>query len=289
MNISKIKIADIYKLFFCKNLTAIKINRSYKSKRTSDINNITLTPTTKLIYNATSPKSKSRILRDLRNNNAVIESIESKIDLLDPDYQEKFQNNGLGFFMEDYICAYAKCPVCGQPTLCKYSQSNVPVVDIVCTNSGYHLEKNNCFIFQLKISLTDNYFSKKNQILVVGSKNYGSISHIQSGHQPIQDKIIVPGYICIKLKQTESIVQEYMIDYSNSFILIPNYQNRSNDNYYEYLDISSMYGKNILSWNNNMVDITKLNNILTTTKIKHEVFEEEIFKNPYCDLINILN
>ncbi|QGR54110.1 hypothetical protein [Moumouvirus maliensis] len=285
---NQIKLIDLYKLFFCKKLIEPIIIKNQQNISSHHTFNLTLTPTSKKIYDSTSPNSKPYILRDLLQNTQVIENLESKIDLLDPDYQEKFQNNGLGFFMEDYICAYGKCPVCGQATLRKYSQSNVPVVDLVCINTDYHLKKNKCFIFQIKISLTDNYFSLKNKILIVGSKIYGEISHIHTGLEPIIDKIVVPGYICVKLKKTDEINQEYIIDYKSSFSIIPNYQNKSSENFYDYVDVSGFYGKNIISWNDSMVDIINLNDVLDNKKIKHEVFQENELSNPYCDLIFLL-
>ncbi|AVL94977.1 hypothetical protein ma591 [Moumouvirus australiensis] len=285
---NQIKLIDLYKLFFCKKLIEPIIITNQQNISSHHIFNLTLTPTSKKIYNATSPNSKPYILQDLLKNTQTIEDLESKIDLLDPDYQEKFQNNGLGFFMEDYICAYGKCPVCGQATLRKYSQSNVPVIDLVCINTDYHLKKNKCFIFQIKISLTNNYFSLKNKILIVGSKNYGKISHIHTGLEPIINKIVVPGYICVKLKKVDEINQEYVIDYKSSFSLIPNYQNKSSENYYDYIDVSGFYGKNIISWNDSMVDVINLNDVLDNNKIKYEVFQENESSNPYCDLMFLL-
>nr|AEX62565.1 hypothetical protein mv_R360 [Moumouvirus Monve] len=140
---NQIKLIDLYKLFFCKNIIETTIIPNQQNIINHQTFNLTLTPTSKKIYDATSPKSKPYILRDLLKNTETIENSESKIDLLDPDYQEKFQNNGLGFFMEDYICAYGKCPVCGQASLRKFSQSNVPVIDLVCINTNYHLKKIN--------------------------------------------------------------------------------------------------------------------------------------------------
>ncbi|AGF85140.1 hypothetical protein QJ854_gp642 [Moumouvirus goulette] len=286
---SQIKIVDLYKLFFCKKIVKSIIIPNQQNIINPQVLNLTLTPTSRKIYEATSPKSKPYMLRDLLKNNEAIENSESKIDLSDPDYQEKFQNNGLGFFMEDYICAYGKCPVCGKTSLRKYSQSNVPVIDLVCVNTDYHLKNNKCFIFQIKISLTDNYFSLKNKILIVGSKNYGEKSHIHSGNEPIINKIIVPGYICVKLKKSDEINQEYIIDFKNSFSLVPNYQNKSTENYYEYLNILGAFGKNIITWNDSMVDTIKLDNIMDNNKIKYEVFQENELNNPYCDLMLLLN
>ena len=65
---------------------------------------------------------------DLLSDNAEIEANENKMFDLDPDYQQRMENNGLGFFMEEYICVYGYCPVCNQPTLKKYQQTNIPVV-----------------------------------------------------------------------------------------------------------------------------------------------------------------
>lgn len=287
--IRRVNLEDLYKLFFKKDLVQLSkpIPRT-PTKKAPKAESV-LTPISKSIYDSTSPRSKPYILMDLINDNEQIEKISSKAEELDLDYEEKMENNGLGFFMEDYISVYGKCPVCGEFSLKKYSHSNVPVVDLVCINSSYHLENNKCFLFQVKITLGNDYFNLNKQAIVVGSKVYGGPCHATKGTDDLTYKIIAPGYICIKLNKVENEIQVYTIDHRRSFVLVPNYHNDSNDFYYEYLDSLSRFGKNIITWDATMVDLHKISIIGIPPKIRLEYFNNEIIGNPYKNLIKLIN
>ena len=281
-----ISLKDLYKLFFGKklvDLTRIETN----TKQLPSSKQVTLTPVSKSIYDTTSPKSKPYILAAMMKNTDVIDAQMDIEEQLDPDYQEKMENNGLGFFMEDFVSVYCHCPVCGQSLLKKYSHSNVPVVDLVCINTAYH--KNKCFLFQVKISLTNDYFNLKTKKIIVGSKTYGEPAHHRKGTDSMNQKIVVPGYICIKLYRDKQEPQNYVIDHRNSFVLVPNYQNNSNKYYYHYLDEVGMYGKNMITWDETMVDTFPLNKITNISKIAYEVFLEKEIPNPYMFLIGDTN
>ena len=49
--------------------------------------------------------------------------------------------------------------VCNEKTLKKYNNPAIPVIDLICINDK-HIEKNECFLFQVKVSATDRYFDK---------------------------------------------------------------------------------------------------------------------------------
>lgn len=290
---SNITINDLYKLFFDKNLikpTLIEPSSPTKTKKI-DINQYELSPSAIAIYESTSPKSKPYILEGLISDKKAIENMEFQAELSDPDYQDKMENNGLGFFMEDYISAHGFCPVCGGKTLCKYLRSNIPVVDLVCTNTDFHLQNDKCFMFQVKISVSNDYFNFDKKILMIGSKKFGIISHIHKGTDDITKKIVMPGYICIKLNKHPTKIQTYIIDQKISFVLVPDYQNNSNEYYYKYLDNSTIYNrfnKNILTWNTNMINTFKLSHILPITTINYEYYSENEIKNPYSPLLSLL-
>src|ERR1700722_1660201 len=61
------------------------------------------------------------------------------------------------------------------------------------------------------------------------------------------------------------LFQTYVIDFRNSFVLVPNYNNTDNAYYYQYLDYKSIYGKDIITWNEFMVSTLPLNRILQTS------------------------
>lgn len=288
ISVPKITLDKLYDLFYTKAL--VKLSKPEpktptKARPEAGIVN-TLTPITQSIYNTLSPQSQRYLLVDIMEDNLEIERLASKAEGLDPDYEEKMENNGLGFFMEDYISMHCRCPVCGEPTLRKYSQSNVPVVDLVCINEAYHMKNNKCCLFQVKISLGNDYFNLGNKKIVVGSRVYGEQCHLVKGTNDIEHKFLVPGYICIKLNRVPNEIQMYTVEHSKSFVLIPNYQNTSNNFYYQYIDIRSRFGKNIITWNSSMVSLHKISTINIPTKIRVEYFDEIIIINPYKKLIN---
>ena len=287
---NNVNLKKIYEVFFGKKLIELtKIasdiisNIPNQPNKPNQPNQLPLTPVSKAIYDKTSPRSKPYILQEMLADDTLI---DEKLDLLDPDYQEKMENSGLGFFMENFVAMYCHCPVCGKQTLKKYAHSNVPVVDLVCTNKSYHLANNKCFLFQVKISLTSNYFSLANKKIIVGSKTYGELVNQTKGTNSIYQKIIVPGYICIRLYKADPTLQIYSIDHRNSFIIVPNYQNESDKLYYKYLDEPGLYGKNVITWDNSMVDTLPFNKITSINKIDYEVFTEVEISNPYANLID---
>lgn len=288
MQKENINVKDLYSIFFGKELVKLTKSEPKTPTKSRPEPNI-WTPVSKSIYDVTSPRSKPYILKEMQANTETVKKIEGKEEQLDPDYQEKLENGGLGFFMENFLSAYGFCPVCGEKTLRKYWHSNVPVVDLVCINKKYHLENNKCFLFQVKISLTNDYFSLNNRQLIVGSKTYGRPAHLHKGDDSMLEKIVVPGYICIKMNTKPAEIQTYTIDYRNSFVLIPNYQNFSETPYYQYIDLPNKYHKNVLTWDTTMVNTVDLDKVIKANIVQHEFFSEEIETNPYNFLIKSSN
>ena len=288
MKNSKISLDQIYNLFFGKKIvdqTRIEYTADQLAtpkKRSAP--EPELTPISKKIYDAATPRSKPYVLQELSRDNAIVESYNDKENAVDPDYEEKMENNGLGFFMENIISVYGRCPVCGESMLKKYAESNVPIVDLVCVNHEYHLREEKCFLYQLKISLTNDYFSLKDGKIAVGSKAYGEPTHVVKGTADLHNKIVVPGYICIKLYPKDANRQIYDIDHRNSFALVPDYSNVSDENYYQYSEAINKYGKNVIKWNPSMVKTVALKSVIDKNNIAYEVFNEQIIPNPYAGI-----
>lgn len=284
MNYASLK--KLHSLFFETKLIALSKNipRTPKKQQVNNNNN-NMSPTSEKILAAMTPRSREILKNEMLEDDVQIENLERNEEMLDPDYQEKMENNGLGFFMENFVSINGVCPVCGQKTLHKYSHSNIPVVDFVCTNWKYHLETQTCFLYQLKISLTSEYFNLNKQSISVGSVVYGVPSHLVNGNEPINRKYYVPGYICIKLYPVPDQIQKYQIDFRNSFVLVPNFHSTINETYYSYRDTKNIYGKSIITWNNKMIDVFSLQNVLSPMSIEHAIYNEEEIENPYKNLI----
>lgn len=278
-------INQLEKLFFGKDLVKLIKYAPVTPPRKIQRPVCDLTPVSKSIYDTLTPVSKKKILKDFSSNDAAVSVVEERQENTDPDYQEKFENRGLGFYAEDYISYHGFCPICGANTLRKYKHANIPVVDLVCINKDYHLEENQCFLFQIKISLNKNYFDLNRKKISVGSKKFGIIPHQQKGTSDTVMKHLVPGYICLYLEEHPSNIQTYIVNHRNSFVLIPDLNSKLDQPYYQYLPEKNIYGKDVITWNSSMVTTHELRSVLTTGRVIYETFEEYVMANPYANLI----
>lgn len=280
-----IPIVKLYELFFTKPIsTTILLNREhtpqpYQQQQQQNL----LSPMSKQIYQSAYTPDKPKLLQEFIKDDLAIETLEQQQYKDDPDYQEKLENGGLGFYMESFIAFHGLCPLCGQKTLRKYIRSNIPVVDLICINKSYHEANNSCFLFQIKTTLSDLYFNKSQQYIMVGSKQFGYNSHIVKGSDDIKKKTIVIGYICISLDRNILDNTKYKINKQKSFVLIPNLLNTKSENYYEYTQ--SIMNKNVIKWNNNLVNMYNITNVLNVSDVNTmEIFNETFNVNPYNNL-----
>jgi hypothetical protein len=236
-----------------------------KTKMIGQISSIT--PTTQNILDQEDSPARKLLLERIRMDDAEINNILLKSDNDDPDYVDKMRANMLGFFMEDYVAVNMKCPLCGGDFYV-FENPAMPVVDLACSNRENHISENTCYLYQIKIT-TENekssYFSLENKFISVGSRKYGEIPH--SITPKSDNKWICPGYICLVI-DTEHI-DNYYINYSKSFILIPEYQCDSPDPFYQYLEDCV---RPRIQWNTKCVKVENLRG-----KIKNPIMETEIF------------
>jgi len=265
---------DIYKIFFTSKLSKIvppvqqtKQKRtkydetSFQSptKTTIKMTPITsVTPMTKAILDTQTPISREKMYKAIIEDDKERQIIEMKEEEKDTDYEEEVLASELGFYMEDYVSNYILCPVCHKNTLLKFTKNNIPVIDLICINKDEHIvnDKYKCFIFQLKTSISGKYFNKETHFLTIGSKKYGYICHNVKGNDIINKKIIVPGYICLKVDKNEN--NEYNINMSKSFSIVPKYDINNDSFYFTYANEineytrGKLYKKNYINWTNDM-------------------------------------
>lgn len=276
---------NLFNLFTKTNLletsSVPNVNLKTRSNKTVVINKLsanTLTPMSKLIYDSSDDKDKEQLLIDLAKDNEYINQLNDN----DPDYLEKLANNRLGFYMEDFVCHHIKCPNCEQKTLRRYIINNMPVVDVICTNTNHHNNFNDVYMFQIKITVDDNtYFNKKGRYILVGSKKFGYNSHEIYGSDDIQTKKLLVGYICLQLNTIRD--SEYKINKTNSFIITPNTNKLNNVKYYQYSDKIGMFSHSIINWNNDMIIEHNLNNLCDQWSVNTNdvYYNEKIIDNPY--------
>lgn len=257
---------------------------SHKVKRTKievePLNYLTLTPISKRIYDTLiSSPDKKMFLKDIAKDNAIIEEINSYYEKNDKLYEDE-RPDSLGFYIEHWLSANLRCPICNQYTLCIYEIPNMPVIDLACINNNHKIEHGVKF-FQVKTKnifssyFSDPYklyFSKKDKYIYTGSLNFGYNSHMIKGSENIEDKKILLGYICITYTQNENYVN---IIKGESFILLPKINNTNDNYYYQYLKTDP---KPVIKWNDDMNDILNIPDDIKKIKIS-QLKEERVVNN----------
>lgn len=244
-----------------------------------------LTPIRAKIVKHMTPISRKRTLEAIEEEDAEQEKRDILSDYEDPDYQEKMENNELGFWMEDFVSYNGVCPICKNSTLRKYKAKNMPVVDFICTNKEYHDKTDTCCLWQLKISVEGRYFDHLGQgYITVGSKKIGCLPHTTLGDCDMGQKKVVPGYICIELNRVSDDI--YNINNLKSFIIIPDYSKKTPEPYYFYYPTKpSDKRKNYIRWNDNMTSLKPIRDLFNIKVVDTRIFyiNEMIVHNPYSE------
>ena len=165
----------------------------------------------------------------------------------DPDFIQNYGN--IGKLVEIYYSLFGHCPVCGTKTLRLFKNNNMPVVDLKCINAT-HNHTLGPSLWQVKATISDNYFSKNDKLISVGSRKWGENVHLDS-NIPIEYKI---GYICIKIHQREDNV--YFINRRESFIVNPIQENFK----YKYITGKGPWGHSRITWEGLSQDLPTLEN-----------------------------
>lgn len=240
-----------------------------------------MTPISKMIASTVTPGPKrARFIRDIQRDDLELQKQEVLQDYDDPDYQEKLEQGGIGILMENFLVHYGHCPICGQQTLRKYGPVTMPVVDLVCSNVGAH--QNSCRLWQVKVSAGTGYFNVENSMITVGSKAKGYNAHQVLGTDGLQDKLLVPGYICISLHRVNENM--YRIVDNESFVLIPQVDVNATKFYYRYTGQSPRFPKkSIITWDQQMVNKLPIARIVTQRLVdtRDYYLESAFHPNPY--------
>lgn len=201
-------------------------------------------------------------LSDVENNNQYREKYRKLINGLlddvsisqainasenDPDFIQNYGN--IGKLVEIYYSLFGPCPVCGTNSLRLFKNNNMPVVDLKCINAT-HNHTLGPSLWQVKATISDNYFSKNDKLISVGSRKWGENVHLDS-NIPIEYKI---GYICIKIHQREDNI--YFINRRESFIVNPIQENFK----YKYITEKGPWGHSRITWEGSSQDLPTLEN-----------------------------
>ena len=290
-------LVALYDLFFTKKLR--EVHRIDKQQTLTPLtpprkalDPSILTPVTKSIYTSLNEYEKKLFLNEIQKDDNILKDLEALQNLDDEEYKEKLENNGLGFYMEDYICANCVCPLCHQPTLRKYAIKNMPIVDIICINKDFHIKQDPPlpFLFQVKIKVQSSYFDKKTKLISVGSKRIGYLSHQISGNSPIENKLVLMSYICLSMNRIDDVT--YKINLEDSFCLIPNLSFNSSSDYYNYISNDKRYkNKFLITWNEQAVKLLEVKSLFAGSLSRVDtmiVFYEIEIPNPYENIPEIV-
>jgi hypothetical protein len=247
-----------------------------------------MTPTKKSILLSVQTPERPSLLKAMKKDDIAIRETEILDAKYDPDYNLVLEQ--LGFYMEDLIALFGRCPVCKQDTLRKYGAQNMPVADLICINTTAHT--NSCCLWQIKTSIGGygSYFDNNKRLLTVGSKKEGFLAHEVLGSASIKEKKNVVGYICISLQKTG--ITTYRVVPNKSFVLIPNYATiLDNEKYYTYVDVKSRFrNKNSVQWNSKLVSMVPLtisfnkmvintNDVYVDSALEQNPYKTNITKN----------
>lgn len=187
------------------------------------------------------------LLIDLVRDGKAVDIIEDKNFDNDLDWVGIFN---IGKFAEIYASINMKCPCCGEKELHLFKNPNMPVIDLVCTNSKHDLS-NGPKYWQVKASKGDLYFSKELNYISVGSKKWGLEVHNINLENKLDNEYQI-GYICLKVDVIGDDETNLKLNLEKSFIVLPNsgyYYLSEEDEIYKSREIYSKHPA--ISWMNN--------------------------------------
>lgn len=137
-----------------------------------------------------------------RKFTGCVEADDTAIERLnafdDVEYVNMSRPSEIGRMVERIVSAYVPCPVCGARSLALFANPNMPVFDAVCLNALRESHGPRPFLFQIKASVTNHYFTDDAlPVIAVGSKAMGQHFHQEANEY-------TPGYILVKVAQNDA-------------------------------------------------------------------------------------
>ena len=217
-----------------------------------------LSPAGKVLLSYFSPETQLKLARDFYLDDIKINKEILKEEMTDPTYIY-FDNQGVGLYLELWICANMHCPGCGEK-LYKYANPNIPAVDVRCINPKHNFEKSPIY-FQIKATETGSmfaglkYFDYNEGYVCIGSKKYGYNCHVIRGDDSKNRDLLI-GYICIEYTYANPLNNQIRINMHASYMIFPNMVFNPVDErekaftFYHYDD---SYRIPVIRFNNNIV------------------------------------
>lgn len=223
-----------------------------------------------LALTITPSDKKEQALKSLLQTKMELLQLEQEF-VKEQEYYQPINPSDFGIWLETYICARCICPFCKQDTLLKYKDPYMPAVDFMCPN--HESPK----LFQLKTSMTNNYFNKKNRYITTGTSDIGKECDSIRGSDMNKENLI--NYICVMF----SVLSEsrFKIHLNKSFIVIPDASNRSPEKYYFEITNNGSYNKPRITWNPEMCFIRPISDIKLYQTIEYTIFPSVELINPF--------
>jgi hypothetical protein len=214
-----------------------------------------LSPYSENLLSFFSPDTQKRLRRDFYEDDQEINKIIERNTIDDPLFIF-FDNSGVGIYLELWVCVNIPCPGCNHK-LYKYANPGMPVVDVRCINTDHNIGPK---YYQIKATQQGKtyrgrqYFSLQEEYICVGSDRFGYNCHVVRADEPIINRQILIGYICIEYNYNDD--NHIIIDMTKSFLLIPNLQFVPH-NEWTYYHYESTNPIPIIKFNQSMMNVIK--------------------------------
>jgi hypothetical protein len=244
-----------------------------------------LSPYSKEIINRLNEDDARDYIEMYIKDNKLAKILEEKQEMDDPDFTYT-SSSEVGILLEYWVCVNIKCPIC-KGELYKYALSNMPTIDVKCSNSEHTVEMGPKY-FQIKATeansmlyFTLNRFSDyMNGFITVGSIRPGKYSHevkpSEINRGDIRSTNLLIGYICIVYSYYSANKRKIKLNLHKSFILFPKMKNRHRaitdeiDYYYKY--IKTITGKPTIVYNPDFVNLFRFSSLVNSPIFKQDVF-----------------
>lgn len=201
-----------------------------------------------------------KLIRDILLGLIKDDNIIQKFSLLDMEKDLDYVGDyNIGKYAEIYVSLNMVCPSCRIKSLKLFKNPNMPVIDLVCINSGHDIRV--CpRLWQVKASSGESYFSRSNKFISVGSRNWGNVVHNITLLDDANCDLRI-GYICLHVDEVNEF--DKRVNLTKSFILF------SPNNSYQYYPDKSVLDRGLYNrheaivWTGEEIDIAQYLDTIT--------------------------
>ena len=170
---------------------------------------LTRSPFRKSMMSVRSPCKKPSSIRDRRPQTSR-KLFDDEDDESDKDFVCDPSPVEMGKLIEYHLAKNGVCPFCSARMLL-FKSPSMPLVDMICPSFESHIERSECFLWQIKTAGHQNTYFSANRIPIGSSALVDRL--LQNKSDTVKDSVI--GFVLIVLTRSNQI------DPRRSMILIP--------------------------------------------------------------------